>query len=127
MEAESTTIASLAPISGGDNHFHGNTFVGPGMHTGSGDATEAHHGRTWHISHGLSCYDEAGFATTGSSNRYVDGAQRLQSERPIEQSLNQTGARERVALAELGSTRVSGLPFSGIAGSDDGVILREWW
>lgn len=127
MEARSTAIAGLAPVRGGDNRFYGNTCVGPGATEKSVYATEAHHGLSWKVCYGLSGYDESEFATTGTANRYIGGAGMLQSERSNQVSMEQTGVPEQVALDELGVARVSGLPFSRVAGSGDGVIVREVW
>ncbi|MFP4508928.1 MAG: right-handed parallel beta-helix repeat-containing protein [Spirochaetota bacterium] len=127
MEAGSTAIAGLAPVTGGDNHFYGNTFVGPGATADVVRDTEKHHGLRWKVGFGLSCYDDSELATQGRANRYLRGASVLRSEGPDQAFTQPTGAPERVALDELGATRVAAIPFSRIAGCADGVIPRSLW
>ncbi len=124
QEADSTAIAGLAPTSGGDNHFYGNTFAGPGD-TAKPELREVRqHGLTWKSGYGLAMYNTSTLPCKAAGNRYAAGALPYGDESHGADLDTFLDHGDSVDLRRLGQTAVSRLPFRQAAPSDEVVHRR---
>ncbi|TVQ20811.1 MAG: DUF1565 domain-containing protein [Spirochaetaceae bacterium] len=124
QEADSTALAGLAPTRGGDNHFYGNTFAGPGDVAETEPREVGLHSPAWKSGYGLAMYNTSALPCRAAGNRYVAGARPFGDELHDADSDAFLERGDGVDLRHLGQTAVSCLPFRRAAPTDEVVYRR---